>query len=129
MTPEQDADCAAQCAAIWKVENSWNLSIEEFLGFVNLWKPYDPGEEVTHVCISVIDSCVGALSIDGLGRRTFKPGEEAMIQAPWVDSVEYEQWIVRLRLERKVILNASYGTIRRDEDIRCQCHLCKELWS
>ncbi len=45
MTPEQEADCTTQCAAIWKVENSWNLSIEDFLGFVNLWKPYDPGEE------------------------------------------------------------------------------------
>lgn len=35
--------------------------------------------------------------------------------------VEYEQWIVRLRLARREAAEI--------EARKCACHLCKELWS
>lgn len=45
-----------------------------------------------------------------------------MIQAPqWKDRVEYEQWIVRLRLAR---IEAQ-----KIEAKKCHCRFCKELWS
>ena len=41
--------------------------------------------------------------------------------AAWKDRVAYEQWIVRLRLERKEAAEI--------EARKCRCPLCKELYS
>lgn len=42
-------------------------------------------------------------------------------QGKFADRVEYEQWIVRLRLERQEAAEI--------EARKCACHLCKELWN
>jgi hypothetical protein len=54
---------------------------------------------------------------------------------------EYELYIFKMRhkkilegmderIAKKIALNASYGSLKQpQEDIRCDCPLCKELWS
>jgi len=41
-------------------------------------------------------------------------------RAPFIDRVEYEQWIVRLRLARIAQ--------QEIEARKCTCPLCQELW-
>jgi len=53
--------------------------------------------------------------------------EKKIAQELWNDSVEYEQWIVRLRLQR-IEKEVEMKKLKEERDIRCHCHVCTELW-
>lgn len=50
------------------------------------------------------------------------------LEGPWKDSVEYEQFIVRMRLKRIADRSEDFPNPGKD-DILCDCKLCKEVWS